>query len=121
MRKTSKKTYIDPKKFIELEEELAALKKEHGIYEKPKWWMKIGDAIANNMGKRQQIPVVRKKYLLLGLCFGWMGAHRFYSKQYVLGILYALFFWTGIPFAMALIDLMIALPMKADEDGLIII
>ncbi|MFR2850798.1 TM2 domain-containing protein [Hungatella sp.] len=60
---------------------------------------------------------IPKKYILLALCLGWVGGHRFYTKQYALGFIYLLFCWTGIPFAMTLIDLMIALPRQADEQG----
>ena len=101
-RKQDDPDYVDPKKMIALEEEMAALKKEYGIEDKPRWWVRIGDFIANHAGTRQPVPVFRKKYLLLALCLGWAGGHRC---------------WTGIPFAMTLIDLMIALPMKADEQG----
>ena len=94
--------YIDPNQMIALEEEMAALKKEYGIVDKPKWWMRLGDFIANHAGTRQP---------------GWAGGHRFYTKQYALGFIYLLFCWTGIPFAMTLIDLMIALPRQADEQG----
>ena len=109
-RKQDDPDYVDPKKMIALEEEMAALKKEYGIEDKPRWWVRIGDFIANHAGTRQPVPVFRKKYLLLALCLGWAGGHRFYTKQYALGVIY-------LPFAMTLIDLMIALPMKADEQG----
>lgn len=54
--------YIDPNQMIALEEEMAALKKEYGIVDKPKWWMRLGDFIANHAGTRQPVPVYRKKY-----------------------------------------------------------
>ena len=55
--------YIDPNQMIALEEEMAALKKEYGIVDKPKWWMRLGDFIANHAGTRQPVPVYRKKYI----------------------------------------------------------
>ena len=33
----------------------------------------------------------------LALFLGWIGIHRFYLGNTVLGIIYLLFFWTGIP------------------------
>ena len=45
---------------IALEEEMAALKKEYGIEDKPRWWVRIGDFIANHAGTRQPVPVFRK-------------------------------------------------------------
>lgn len=113
--------YVDPKQMIALEEELAALKKEHGIVDKQRWWVRIGDFIANNAGTRVPILVSRKRYIILAICLGWAGGHRFYSKQYLLGAVYLLFCWTGIPFGMTLIDLMIALPKKPDEEGMMLI
>lgn len=35
--------------------------------------------------------------VLLALFLGGFGAHRFYMRQTGLGILYVIFFWTGIP------------------------
>lgn len=109
------------KRMIELEEELLSLKKEQGITEKPKWWQRLGDWYAEYSVK-SKVPVDRKKYIRLALTCGWLcGSHRFYSHKPVLGMLYLLFFWTGAPFAMTLIDLMIVLPMQPDENGMIVI
>ena len=108
----------DPKKLIELEEELLALKKQYGIEDKTSWWVKTGDFLAEKTGK--PVKVQRKKYIRLALICGWFsGSHRFYSGQKLLGILYLLFCWTGIPFAMTMIDLMIILPKTADEEGMV--
>lgn len=112
---------FDPKRMIELEEELLSLKKEQGITEKLKWWQCLGDWYAEYSVK-SKVPVDRKKYIRLALTCGWLcGSHRFYSRKPVLGTLYLLFFWTGAPFAMTLIDLMIVLPMQPDENGMIVI
>ena len=80
--------------------------------------MRVGDWLA----ERQRGPktVERKKYIRLALSCGWLcGAHRFYAGQKMLGVLYLLFCWPGIAFAMTLIDLMIVLPMQPDENGMI--
>lgn len=107
----------DVKELIALEEELIALKKEHGYKEKTPFWVKIGDFIADYKEKKRTV-VDRRKYIKLALSCGWFcGAHKFYAGHYISGVLYLLFFWTGIPFAMALIDLMIALPINADSEG----
>jgi TM2 domain-containing membrane protein YozV len=48
----------------------------------------------------QQYEVVRRDEVvgvLLALFLGSFGLHRFYLRQTGLGILYACFFWTGIP------------------------
>lgn len=112
---------FDPKRMIELEEELLVLKQEQGIEERLKWWQRLGDWYANYT-VNSKVPVSRKRYIRLALTCGWLcGSHRFYARKPILGTLYLLFFWTGIPFAMTLIDLMIALPMEPDENGMIII
>ncbi len=73
--------------------------------------------------KERRVPVRlrRKTYLLTALFLGWCGGHRFLARQYALGVLYAALFWTGIPIAMTLSDLMIALPIPADAEGCIMI
>lgn len=115
----NKREYVDAKQMIALEEELAHLKQEYGIIEKKAWWVKAGDWAAAHVKKS---TVNQKKYLKLALICGWFcGAHCFYARQKWRGILYLAFCWTGIPFAMTLIDLMIAVPMKADESGNIIL
>ena len=42
--------------------------------------------------------------ILFALFLGGVGAHRFYLGQIGLGIVYLLFFWTGVPAIIALID-----------------
>ena len=116
-----KKDDVSISELVKAQEELRALKEQHGIKEEEG---RISAAISrffDQSGKRREIPVNRKKYLLLALFTGWMGGHRFYAKQYAVAILYLLFFWSGFPFAMTLIDLMIALPKETDADGMMMI
>lgn len=42
--------------------------------------------------------------LLITFFLGGLGAHKFYLKKYVLGVLYLLFFWTGIPGLIAFVE-----------------
>ncbi len=70
---------------------------------------------------RQPVRVKRSTYLLVALFLGWCGGHRFLSKQYVLFAIYLLLFWTGIPVAMTIIDLLIAIPLPVDEEGYIMV
>lgn len=111
--------YVDPKEMLALEEELAQLKQQHGIQDKQTWWKKVGDWLAKRSDNARR-HVSRRTYIKLALTCGWFcGAHRFYAGQKLLGTLYLLFCWTGIPFAMTLVDLMIALPMQPDQSGMI--
>lgn len=57
----------------------------------------------------------RKNALALCLFLGFVGAHRFYVRQYLLGSLYLLFFWTFIPGLAALIDAVV-LASQDDDD-----
>lgn len=70
---------------------------------------------------RQPVRVKRNTYLLVALFLGWCGGHRFMSKQYVLFAIYLLLFWTGIPVAMTIVDLLIAIPLPVDEEGYIMV
>lgn len=65
---------------------------------------------------RQRHEVNRKKYLRLCI-LGVFGAHQFYAKRPVLGVLYLATFWTGFSAAMTIVDAVIAAPMKPDENG----
>ncbi|AMY05273.1 NINE protein [Staphylococcus condimenti] len=57
-------------------------------------------------------------YIALAIFLGSFGIHKFYSGQKGLGIIFLLFFWTGIPHIIAIIDAIITLFFKpADEDG----
>ncbi|MBM6717184.1 TM2 domain-containing protein [Gemmiger formicilis] len=47
------------------------------------------------------------------------GAHRFYAKQWITAVVYLLTCWTGFSFAMTLIDVMVVVPMKTDEKGIL--
>lgn len=70
---------------------------------------------------RTRHRVNKKKYILLLIFLGWMGGHRYYEKRYLLGAVYTAFFWTFIPLCSCLVDLLIVLPAKADENGDIMI
>ena len=52
---------------------------------------------------------------VLGIVLGGFGVHRFYLGQVGLGILYLLFFWTGIPWIIGWVDGIIML--TADDDA----
>ena len=45
--------------------------------------------------------------ILLLLFFGGLGAHKFYLGNNLLGALYLIFCWSGIPLFLSIIDLVI--------------
>lgn len=103
------------------QEELNALKREHGLEEEEKGIKKWISKFFEAREARRKQPLSKKKYLLLAVFLGAFGAHRFYAKQYPTAIIYLLTCWTGFSFAMTLIDLIIAIPMQKDEQGNIFI
>ncbi|RIO81418.1 TM2 domain-containing protein, partial [Staphylococcus gallinarum] len=46
------------------------------------------------------------KVIYVVLCFflGWIGVHKFYSNQLLQGMFHLVFFWTGIPYIIAIIS-----------------
>lgn len=54
-------------------------------------------AVAEN-GKSKLVAI------LLAVFLGFIGGHKFYLGQVGMGILYAVFFWTGIPAIVGLIE-----------------
>lgn len=52
---------------------------------------------------------------LLALFLGGFGIHRFYLNQTGVGVLMLLFFWTGIPAVVALIDFIRFLVMSDEK------
>lgn len=41
---------------------------------------------------------------IIALFLGGLGAHKFYTNQYKQGVIYLLFFWTGIPELLGIIE-----------------
>ena len=64
-------------------------------------------AVCPACGARQPARVDKATLLLLTFFFGGVGAHKFYLGKHVQGFLYALFCWTLIPGAIALVELLI--------------
>lgn len=52
---------------------------------------------------------------LLAFFLGGLGIHKFYLGQTGMGIVYLLFFWTGIPALVAFVEAILLLVMSDDE------
>ena len=61
--------------------------------------------------------VGKRLYLALTLLLGWCGAHKFYARHYLKGLLYLLFCWTGIPFLISWIEFIRGCGEIRDENG----
>ena len=106
---------VSVQELIAAEEELAELKREHGIEDHKK--RGLISRLLDKLTDREEVTVNRKKYLLLNVFLGWAGGHRFYSKRYLLGTIYLLLCWTGLSVAMSIIDILVAIPKPVDEEG----
>lgn len=124
MRSRKKEERLSPEEleeYMALVEELDRLKAERGEA-KPEG--RVSRAISGFFDRREareKQVLNKKKYILLAVFTGWMGGHRFYAKQWPTAILYLLFFWCGFPLAMTIVDLMIVIPMEANENGNILL
>ncbi len=118
---SSKKQEVTMDEYLAAKAELDAVREEYGV--KPREG-RISRAISNFFDKRdarELHKVSKKKYLLLAVFTGWLGGHRFYAKQWVVAVLYLVFFWSGFSLAMTVIDLLAVIPKEADEDGYILV
>lgn len=120
-KKEQRLTPEEVEEYVALVQELDTLKAERGEA-RPEG--KVSRAISNFFDyreNRKKRVLSKKKYILLAVFTGWMGGHRFYARQWPSAILYLLLFWCGFPLAMTLVDLMIVIPMQANENGNILL
>ena len=75
-------------------------------------------AVINQTGLDNKKYVNKWIYIVLAIFLGGLDIHRFYAGQRF-AILYLLFFWTGIPAFLGLIDAIIALFKKPNNQGLV--
>lgn len=119
--RTPKEKGPDLSDFIQAEGELQRLKQEQGIQDPPQKLNFLGRAIEYLLTVRERRikqPIKKKTYLWLCL-LGAFGIHRFYAKQWFTAVVYLLTCWSGFSLAMTIIDVMVVVPMKADENGII--
>lgn len=62
------------------------------------------------MKRKKRIPAA-----LLALFLGWIGIHRFYLQQPVLGVVYIILMFFGISFILGLIDAIVFFSMSREE------
>ncbi|MDO5058836.1 MAG: TM2 domain-containing protein [Neisseria sp.] len=60
-------------------------------------------------------------YVAMALLFGTFGVHKFCAGRVWMGILYALFSWTGIPTIVGIIEGIMAAFKPTDELGAIVV
>lgn len=118
----TKETY-DVADFVAAEAELQELREKYNIpvEEKKTLWKKIGDKYVAYKESIKPVTINKTKYCLITLFLGWLGVHQFIIGKRIAGILYLLISWTGISFAMSVLDLFYAMFLKVDENKCITI
>lgn len=71
--------------------------------------------ICPQCGVRQFHPINKAALLLLTFFLGGIGAHKFYVGKNLQGVFYLLFFWTGIPGIIALVEFLIYIFTDTDQ------
>lgn len=121
MKKEERLTPEEVEEYMGLVQELDELKAQRGETRPEGRVSRAISGFFDYRENREKQVLSKKKYILLAVFTGWMGGHRFYAKQWPTAILYLLLFWCGIPAAMTIVDLMIVIPMKANENGNILL
>lgn len=111
--------YVDFSALAQAEDELHRLKEEAGIHEEQGGIVRLINRYYEWKENRQLHLVNKKIYLILNICLGWCGMHRFYEKRWILGLFYLALCWTGLPAMLCATDLFVVISKKADENGLI--
>lgn len=86
--------------------------------------IKIENANTNNPGNVAYVSgkVVDKViYLVLAFFLGWIGVHKFYAGKIGVGIMFVIFWWTGIPALISFIEFIVAIFKKPDAYGKIVV
>lgn len=120
-KKKSREPEVTMKEYLDAKMELEELQKEYGIEVEEKGISKWITRFFDRRENKKKVLVSRKKYLWVMVLLGWCGGHRFMAKQYFLGVFYLALCWTGFPAAMTVIDLLIAIPIPPDENGMILV
>lgn len=121
------KTKKEIEKQVTLEEyykavcELDEQEEKYGLKEEPKKKEgRISRAITHFFDHREEkekVCVSKKKYVWMAVLLGWAGGHRFLVWQWKVGLICLLVCWSGFSMAHTVVDLLIVLPMKPDENG----
>lgn len=107
--------YVNSEMLADMEQALIEAKEAAGLAQKRNPLFRFID---KKVAEWKPKTFSKKRYVTLLLTCGWIcGAHCFYAGKKIKGVLYLLLSWTGISFAMSLIDWMQVVPMKADENG----
>lgn len=120
-KKEERLTPEELEEYMALVQELDELKAQRGETQPEGRVSRAISGFFDRRETREKRVLNKKKYILLAVFTGWMGGHRFYAGQWPVAVFYLLFFWCGVPLAMTIVDLMIVIPMQANENGNILL
>lgn len=120
-KKDDRLTPKEMEEYMALVQELDELKAQQGEKAPEGRVSRAISGFFDHRETREKQVLNKKKYILLAIFTGWFGGHRFYARQWLTAVLYLLFFWCGFPAAMTIVDLMIVIPMKPNENGNILL
>ena len=106
--------------YVALQRELEELQKQQGTY-KEKGLSRLISSYFERKDARDKILVSKKRLIWTAVLLGWCGGHRFLLKQNILGMVYLCFCWTCFPIAMTIVDILEYIPLKADENGMVLV
>ena len=106
--------------YVALQRELEELQKQQGTYEE-KGLSRLISSYFERKDARDKILVSKKRLIWTAVLLGWCGGHRFLLKQNILGLVYLCFCWTCFPIAMTIVDILEYIPLKADENGKVLV
>lgn len=106
--------------YVALQRELEELQKQQGTYEE-KGLSRLISSYFERKDARDKILVSKKRLIWTAVLLGWCGGHRFLLKQNILGMVYLCFCWTCFPIAMTIVDILEYIPLKADENGKVLV
>ena len=112
---------VDIDEYIALQQELNELKKQNGTAQEEKGISRMISKFFERQDAREKVRIRKKTLLWLTFLLGWAGTHRFVLRQPGLGILYLCTCWSGFSISMSIVDWLLYVVMKPDEDGYILV
>ena len=112
---------VDIDEYVALQQELNELKKQNGTAQEEKGISRMISKFFERQDARDRVRIRKKTLLWLTFLLGWAGTHRFVLRQPGLGILYLCTCWSGFSISMSIVDWLLYVVMKPDEDGYILV
>ena len=112
---------VDIDEYVALQQELNELKKQNGTAQEEKGISRMISKFFERQDAREKVRIRKKTLLWLTFLLGWAGTHRFVLRQPGLGALYLCTCWSGFSISMSIVDWLLYVVMKPDEDGYILV